>query len=129
VQAVVGSAAAQIALSDFTNAMRFPIGTGFHCYRAIEAMMQSMKENEKDDDGVAWLRLRANLRIDRAAVDAVKTHADMPRHGKPSGMTDADRVKVFKISDEIIRRFLAYIVSGRRPLPTEQFAVLQASST
>jgi hypothetical protein len=50
-QAVAGSPAAQFVLADFTNAMRSPVGTGFYCYRAIEAMMQFMKSSEGEHDG------------------------------------------------------------------------------
>jgi hypothetical protein len=58
------------------------IGTGFHCYRAIDAMMQSMKDIENDKDEAAWTRLRDRLRVKRTPIDVVKAHADLPRHGK-----------------------------------------------
>src|SRR6266571_6404487 len=75
--------AARIVLAEFREAMRVPVGTGFHCYRAIEAMMQSMKADPEDVDGPAWEQLRDRLRIHRSAIDEVKLHADFPRHGKP----------------------------------------------
>jgi hypothetical protein len=68
--------------------------------------------------------LRERLRVDRAAIDAVKAHADLPRHGKPSTIQDAERVLVFKITDEIVRRFLVYLKSGQQPLAAGEFEVL-----
>jgi hypothetical protein len=128
-QAVGANPEAQMVLGDFTNAMRFPVGTGFYCYRAIEAMMQFMKESEGEDEKKAWPRLRERLRVERAAIDAVKAHADLPRHGKPSTMLDADRVVIFKITDEIVRRFLVYLKSSQQPLPAGEFEVLTAQVT
>jgi hypothetical protein len=67
-------------------------------------MKQFMKESESEKDETAWPKLRARLRLERAAIDAVKAHADMPRHGKPSTMIDEEKVVVFKSTDKIIRR-------------------------
>ncbi|MGY8664066.1 hypothetical protein Q3C01_17095 [Bradyrhizobium sp. UFLA05-109] len=115
--AVGANPEAQLVLADFTNAMRFPVGTGFYCYRAIEAMMQFVKDTDDENDKVAWPKLRERLRVSREAIDAVKAHADLPRHGKPSAMTDSERVLVFKIADEMTRRFLVYLQrNDQKPL-------------
>jgi hypothetical protein len=126
IRQVAKNHAAQIALSDFGSAMRFPKGTGFYCYRAIEAMMQSMKDSDQVKDGIAWDFLRSHLNVTREAIDEVKAHADLPRHGKPSGMTDAERVTVFRITDEILRRFLIFITGEglRQPLSLDEFPVV-----
>jgi hypothetical protein len=116
VQAFGESVAAHLVLAEFREAMRVSVGTGLHCYRAIEAMMQSLKTNPGDADGPAWEALRNRLRVDRSAIDEVKQHADFPRHGKPWAMSDADRAKVFGVTDEIIERYLLYLVSGEAAL-------------
>jgi hypothetical protein len=126
-KATAQSAAAQIVLAEFREAMRVPVGTGFHCYRAIEAMMQSMKADREDADGPAWEQLRERLRIDRSAIDEVKKHADLPRHGKPSSMSDPERAKVFGLTDEIIERFLVYLVNGKTALAEPDFPVLASA--
>jgi hypothetical protein len=82
--------------------MRDPALTGFFCYRAIEAMMQSMKPAPDDNDQVGWRALRQRLCLDRSALSEVQSHARFPRHGRPSGMTDAERAKVFALTDEVI---------------------------
>jgi hypothetical protein len=125
VSAVGRNPAAQIVLADLREAMRVPIGTGFYCYRAIEAMMQSMKGSPDDADGPAWELLRQRLRIDRAAIDEVKRHADFPRHGKLSSISDSERAKVFVLTDQIIERFLAYLVRGKTALAERDFPILK----
>jgi hypothetical protein len=122
---VAQSTAARIVLAEFREAMRVPVGTGFHCYRAIEAMMQSMKADAEDADGPAWEQLRDRLRIDRSAIDEVKQHADFPRHGKPSEISDAERAEVFELTDEMIKRFLVYLVDGKTALTEQEFPVLE----
>jgi hypothetical protein len=124
VEAVHRDVPAQIALADFREAMGVPVGTGFFCYRAIEALMQSMRANPKEDtNSLSWPRFRETLCVDRSAIDHVKQHADAPRHGIPSSITDADRAKVLVITDEIIRRYLEYIIRGRAELQEREFPV------
>jgi hypothetical protein len=119
--AVGGNVTAQMVLADFREAMRMPINTGFYCYRAIEAMMQSMKSAPSDLDSPAWQLLRDRLRVNRSAIDQVKQHADFPRHGKVSEISDAERAKVFNITDEIIERYLQYVERECKPLRQEEF--------
>ncbi len=121
ISAVGRSPSAQMVLADFREAMRIPIYTGFYCYHAIEAMMQSMKGAPEDPDASAWHMLRDRLRIERAAIDEVKRHANLPRHGKLSNISDAERAKVFRITDEIIRRYLEYLERSCVPLAEQEF--------
>jgi hypothetical protein len=117
----LGDIPAQIALADFREAMRNPVGTGFFCFRAVEAMMQSMKTDPTDKDPPAWEVLRKRLQIDRSAIDVIKAHADYPRHGKVSWISDADRAMVFQLTDKIIGRYLRYLERGKTPLPNSEF--------
>lgn len=60
----------KMILADFREAMRFATGTGFHCYRAIETMMQHMRGSRSEKE--AWQLLRATLKVERSAIDYVK---------------------------------------------------------
>lgn len=124
--AVFGSDSAKIALADFREAMRNPLGTGFFCYRAAEAMMQAMKSHDAEKEKDAWPRLRVALQVDQSALMFLKSHADMPRHGKPNSITDAERARVFEITDEIIRRYLELLVRKCAALPAAEFPILTA---
>ncbi len=114
--------AAQIALADFSRGnVRVPVWTGFFCYHAIEAIMQSMKSSDSEGEDVAWKRTRDALRIDRPPLEYVKTFADLTRHGRPGSISSDDRARVFKITDETIRRFLQFLVRGKKSLPEQDF--------
>jgi hypothetical protein len=118
---VAEEVAARLVLADFREAIRSAVGTGFFCYRAVEAMMQFMKTSQDNKDGSAWELLRTRLRVDRSAINAIKEHADYPRHGKDQSISVADREKVFRLMDEIVRRFLAYLRRGKIPLALPEF--------
>ncbi|SRR5579871_809648 len=126
-QSVAGDISARMVLADFREAIRTPVGTGFFCYRAIEAIMQSMKTNPKDDDKPAWALLRARLQIDRPVIDEIKAHADYPRHGKVSSISDDERANVFRLTDEIVRRYLTYLRRGKTELPRSEFPLFALS--
>lgn len=113
-QAVLTNHYACLALSDFQRAMRED--TGFYCYRAIESMMQSVKQDHGLGEKAAWERLRNDLKINRDTIDRVKEFADPVRHGKAKGMSDSDRAQVLTTTDKIIDRFLKYLLAGRQPL-------------
>jgi hypothetical protein len=123
-RAVLENIPAQMVLRDFQHAMRDSIATGFFCYPAIEAMMQSMKNEQIKRDKQAWLELNSSLALDRSVSEKIKSHADFPRHGKPSSMTDRERAEVFLLADEIIHRFLEYVRRGSGPLPRSDFRSL-----
>jgi hypothetical protein len=118
---VLSEQSAHLALADFREAMRNPVETGFFCYRAIEAMMQSLKNNLTDNDDAAWKELRTRLRVERSAIDRVKKHSDYPRHGKPFSISDADRETVFLATNKILERFFEYLRRGKVPLPETEF--------
>jgi hypothetical protein len=115
---------ARLVLANFREAMRNPVDTGFFCYRAVEAMMQSMKESKDDKDAPAWIALGVQLQVHRSATDIIKAHADDPRHGKISVINSAERAKVFQLSDEIIKRYLEYLRHGKAPLSDPEFPLL-----
>lgn len=109
-------------LTDFQRSMRED--TGFHCYRAVETMMQSVVFNSACKEPEAWKRMRKDLQIKRESIDRIKEFADPIRHGKPKAMSDAQRTEIFEITDKIIFRFLTYVASARIPLNETQFPVI-----
>ncbi len=119
---------ARIALRNFQLAMRDAEGTGFYCYRAIEAMMQSMKSDQIRTDKDAWQKLTTVLSLDRSVSDWIKSHADFPRHGKPFSMGEPDRAQIFELTDEILHRYLEYVRRGLGALPADQFPVLRVTA-
>jgi hypothetical protein len=123
--AATTNVAAGLVLRDLQLAMRDVIGTGFYCYRASEAMMQSMKTAQVKTDKQAWEQLNHVLSLDRSASEWIKQHADFPRHGKPSSITEADRLKILDLTDEIVHRYLEYLRRDLGPLPVKEFPALR----
>jgi hypothetical protein len=111
-KAVGKNVGAQMALADFREAIRSPVGTGFFCYRAIEAMSQAIWASDIVDDKKRWQKFRDTLQIDRSAIDVIQRHADFPRHGRPSTISSEQRADVFKFVDEMIKRYLEYLLRG-----------------
>lgn len=109
---VFSNLAVSVALADFREAMRLPMQTGFFCYRAVEAMMQTMKASPNDKDGPAWFKLRSDLRVDKSAIDYIKEHADWARHGKTGNISDSQRATIFVLADQIIGRYIDYLLGG-----------------
>lgn len=109
---------AQMALADFREAMRVPIQTGFFCYRAVEAIMQSIRIPGQSDPR-AWEEMRTALRVERSAIDRIQRHASWARHGRTGVVTDADRVMLFRSTSKIIRRYIDYVLGGRRPFAAD----------
>jgi hypothetical protein len=122
--AVARNIPARLVLADFREAIRNPVGTGFFCYRAVEAMMQSMKGDPDDKDGPAWAKLHDRLQIDKSFIDEIKKHGDYPRHGKVSLIDDADRATVFRLTDQIVRRYIEYLRREKTPLSASEFPTL-----
>lgn len=123
VLAAMANDGARVALAQLRNAMREATGTGFFCYQALEAMMQDIR-NDNDTDPRAWERFRTSLNIDRSAIDFVKSHADDRRHGRTPDISDAERLKVFLITDKSIERFLQFLTGGNADLDTARFPLL-----
>lgn len=123
--AVGANPGSQYILADFREAIRVPEGTGFFCYRAIEAMMQSMKEFEGEkEETVSWPRLRETLQVSKETLYHLKRHADFPRHGKRSSISNDERTKVFRTTDNIIRRYLQYLLLGKAGLSAKDHPII-----
>lgn len=122
---VAAEPAAQSVLADFREAIGHPVLTGLFLYRAVETMMQAMKESESEKADNAWRRFRETLCVSRDAIDFLKKHADPPRHGKIHQISDKDRAALFLIADELIRRYLAFLEGGQVPLSPSEHPLLR----
>ncbi len=86
---------------------------GFYCYRAIESVMQSFKEeddiNENRSDKKAWEEMRSKLKITQDTILLVKKQADDRRHGKSSKMTKEKYDQSIEITISIINKFCEFL--------------------
>lgn len=114
---------AQMALSDFREAMKIPAQTGFYCYRCVETIMQWFRV-EGETKASAWSKLRGDLKIDEDVLKMLQGFAASARHGEYAGMSDADRLQCFTYTDEIIFRFLRRLVKKFGSDHPEEFTSL-----
>jgi hypothetical protein len=99
------------ALSDAREAIKSPRDTGLFCYRAIESLKnccaaRKMISEEKD----TWELFRTTYNISKQQILDVKAFADPVRHGnyvEARAISDQDRVNIFRITWEIINKFVA----------------------
>lgn len=106
----------QIALADFREAMRVPVQTGFFCYRAVEAIMQSFRTPPARQKPLAWSSLRQALNVAETATRRLEENAGWARHGEAGALTDADRLDLLSTTQKILLRYLDFVVEERRPL-------------
>jgi hypothetical protein len=124
-ETIMGNPFAKTVLADFREAMRMVVDTGFFCNRAIDSMMQSMKQNpKKKTTKEDWVRLHNALKITESYARRVKKHSDDARHGNLRNIFDNERGEVFEVTNEIIMRYFVYLVRGSKPLPEAEFPIL-----
>ena len=77
--------------------------------------MPSFDANPGMTDKDAWASMRQALRIDRAAVDRIKPHAEWARHGGIGSVTDGDGFMLLTTARAIIQRDFDHLQYGRKP--------------
>ncbi|MBX3583678.1 MAG: hypothetical protein KF810_17465 [Rhizobiaceae bacterium] len=124
---VLSDSTVEIMLSDYREAMRVPLQTGFFCYRSVEACMQSFRDNGTKSKEAGWEALRTSLNVDRTAINIIKEHADWARHGEVGFIISDQRKTVLSIINEIIRRYLEFVFHDRQPLALSDYPLLNSA--
>lgn len=106
----------QHALGNLRDAIRSPWSTGFYCYRAIECVRQSFKEEGDSNERVSWERLNQNLRIDESYSKELTEFALPQRHGDMPEMTGEQRVRMMKHAWDIVGRYCLFLKKDNGPL-------------
>jgi hypothetical protein len=113
------------ALGDLREAIRSPVDTGFFCYRAVESIMQHFrKEEDRDDKGPGWERMREVLRIDRSWIEYLKGKADLQRHGLTPYMSGENRSIAMQHAWKVVDRFCVYAHGGYIPPDKKEYPLL-----
>ncbi|MGH8259517.1 MAG: hypothetical protein ACREUG_07485, partial [Steroidobacteraceae bacterium] len=111
---------ARSALADVRNALAFDEDCPFFCYRTLESLRKHYAATtDATSESKSWEALRADLGIDRADIDALKTFADARRHGGAGTSLHADHLRWTLWTREVLGRFLkkhsAEIQQGAAP--------------
>lgn len=128
--AITKDTALRYVLANFREALRVPLHTVFYCYRAIESMMQSMKEKDipikgsTENDKPYWKKLQTALKVSKETMVSVGNHAIPPRHGKSISMNLEQREKIIVITDKIIKRYIDYLTADKCDLSAADYPIL-----
>lgn len=111
----------RVAITDIRHACTEPDLTALFSFRAIEGIMNSFGENQKDDRKNNWLLLRENLNITRELIEPVTELSKSNRHGKPLEQSMSDRQLCIQTAIIILQRYLHYLKEGRIKLDIQRF--------
>lgn len=99
-------------LKDLTSSMRYPIDTGFFCYRAIESLRQACayqsegKKNKQQWEGLSKMTGKAE-----GDIALIRKYAHPARHGDPIPISDEDRAELFENAWDIVEQYLNHLLS------------------
>ena len=107
-------------LNDLVSAMKNVEDTGFYCYRAVEALRNhSASESNLSDqkDATKWDHFRSVAGVERESIMAVKAYADPLRHGRPTGITEAERIIIFQGTWGIVQAYFNALAQAAGAAP------------
>lgn len=101
------------ALGDFKNAIRHPIDTGFFCYRAVESILNYVRDADNlKGKPEAINRLNGILNLDPTCIELLRDLGGDVRHGKIVSITGSQRHQAIRVTREILQRFAVYLKAG-----------------
>ncbi|MCA9803857.1 MAG: hypothetical protein KC777_17925, partial [Cyanobacteria bacterium HKST-UBA02] len=116
------------AISDYSNALRVALDTGFFCYRAVEAVMQSFKvRSMTSKDSQAWSAMNKSLNLQSSYVmNLIKPLADPRRHADPTfTITDSERTACLIACSNVIYRYAKFLQIKESDLKVSDYPILQ----
>jgi hypothetical protein len=111
------------ALGELRRALRYPGDSGFHSYRAVEAVRQHFVALGSEEDR-GWPALREALNVSRGSLEPLQTYAEAQRHGEYPYVSGADREDLMEIAWRVVDRFIVLLHRGLDAVPSEEFPPL-----
>ena len=96
-------------LADLGLAIREPADSGFHRYRAIEAIRHHF-DADSSTEAEGWIKLRNQLNVTRPTIEEIKGFADPSRHGDWASISDQESARTLSLGWEIAFRFCRYLL-------------------
>jgi hypothetical protein len=120
----LGERSIMMALHDLTETMEAPSRIRTNCFRAVEAITQSISRAGKPPK--VYGVLRDALNISDGYVDPIMEESKGPRHGdyfRPSAIPIAEP-EIRQRAWRIMNRFLEFRKGGNVPLTSPEFSLL-----
>jgi hypothetical protein len=96
------------AVADFKRSIKYAGDTGFHCYRAVESLINFVQEAKGiTDKKAAIAALEQDLKLDAACIEMLRQLGGRSRHGGVASISGPERSTAIKVTQEILRRFAA----------------------
>jgi hypothetical protein len=95
------------ALNDFTEAMKNPMDTAFHCRRAVESLRQIIKHRYPLEKNVKsqWEKLADLIGFSMKDIEELKLEAEAQRHGDHKSMSGNKRIEFMVKTWNILNTF------------------------
>lgn len=116
----------KIAIADIKYACLEHDLTAFFSFRAIEGIMNSFTESDKDDRKNSWLILRESLNISRDFFSKVEALSKSNRHGKEFEQSFEDRQICIYSAMIVLQRYLHFLDEGKQKLNPEKYPILKS---
>lgn len=113
-----------IALADLRRSIKYPLDSEFHCYRAIESLMQFFKEKPNEKPKVTWKKFRSELNISEDYVKFRKVVADKLRHGEQISTDIDDSLELKMRAWKVMDRFIIYAMNNCSTLDRKRYPEL-----
>lgn len=96
------------ALGDLKRSITNSADMGFHCYRAVECLVNFVRETRRiTDKKAAIAALEGELKLDSGCIEVLHRLGSKVRHGNVGWISGEERTQAIKIAREIILRFAA----------------------
>ncbi len=110
------------ALADYRRAIREPLNTTFHAFRAVECLTYRFGRNNR----LGRPRFLSALNIsDKWLVERLEKPGGEARHGKFRSTSENDRRTCLSATREVVLRFVALSARSLERLPQTEFPLLE----
>ena len=120
VSAALGDYDFRAAATELRRAIRDSMDTGFHCYRAVEAVRRHWQPDGVDKSA-AWTAMRDAINLSRESLGTLREFGDRQRHAEWPFMSDEERARDMVLTARVIDRFAVMLTRNATRLDVDEF--------
>ncbi len=108
------------SLADLRRAVRYPIDSAFHCFRAVDGLRGFFRTGSESSDK-EWSALSKAINADACYVEELRGFATAQRHGELFPTTAEQSTDWYCRARTVVGRFVRYVNGGRVELVPPSF--------